>query len=161
MTRFVPYPLLAGFLFLLWLALGGSYSPGWSLLGILVAVGGSWIMAALRLDEPRMQNARAAARLAAVVSIDIIRSNIAVARILVQPGRKATSGFLAIPLEIEHPTALAILAMIVTSTPGTVWVSYDPDTRIMLLHILDLVDEDDWLRLIKGRYETMLMAVFQ
>src|SRR5690606_3744742 len=70
MTRFVPYPLLAAFLFLLWLALGGSYSPGWTLLGVLVAVGGTWIMAALRLDEPRMQNARAAVRLAGVVSID-------------------------------------------------------------------------------------------
>lgn len=161
MTRFIPYPTLGLFLFALWMGLGGSFSPGWTLLGVGVAIAGTWVMAALRLDEPTMRNARAAIRLAAVVSVDIIRSNIAVARIIGNPGRELTSGFLVIPLDLEHPTALAILGMIVTSTPGTIWVAYDPDARTLLIHILDLVDEESWIRLIKGRYETMLMAVFE
>ena len=161
MTRFIPYPTLGLFLFALWMGLGGSLSVGWTLLGIVVAVAGTWVMAALRLDEPTMRNARAAIRLAGVVSLDIVRSNIAVARIIGNPGRELTSGFLVIPLDLEHPTALAILGMIVTSTPGTIWVAYDPDARTLLIHILDLVDEESWIRLIKGRYETMLMAVFE
>src|SRR5690606_30142136 len=103
----------------------------------------------------------AAVRLFVAVSIDIVRSNIAVARIIGRPGRPMTSGFLAIPLRMEHPTALAILAGIVTATPGTIWVSHDPESKILVLHILDLVDEDAWLATIQDRYEGMLMAVFE
>ena len=161
MTRFIPYPTLGLFLFALWMGLGGSFSPGWTLLGVGVAIAGTWVMAALRLDEPTMRNARAAIRLAAVVSVDIIRSNIAVARIIGNPGRELTSGFLVIPLDLEHPTALAILGMIVTSTPGTVWVDLAVDGTHVTLHVLDLRNEEEWIRWIKDRYEQVLMRIFE
>lgn len=161
MTRFIPYPVLGLFLFFVWMVLGEAVTPGRTLLGAIIAIAGTWLMARLRLDEPSMRRPMAAVRLFAVVSLDIIRSNIAVARIIGRPGRPATSGFLVIPLEMEDPTALSILAGILTATPGTIWVGYDPLARTLLLHILDLVDEDTWVVLIKGRYERMLMAVFE
>jgi multicomponent K+:H+ antiporter subunit E len=161
MTRFIPYPVLALFLFFVWMALGSGISPGWTLLGVIVSVAGSWVMAALRLDEPSMRRPMAALRLFIAVSIDIVRSNIAVARIISRPGRPLTSGFLVIPLEMRDPTALSIMAVIITATPGTIWVSYDSRTGTLVIHILDLVDEEGWIRVIKGRYESMLMAVFE
>ncbi len=161
LTRFVPYPVLGLFLFFVWMVLGEAVTPGRTLLGVIIAIAGTWLMARLRLDEPSMRRPMAAVRLIVAVSIDIVRSNIAVARIIGRPGRPATSGFLVIPLEMEDPTALSILAGILTATPGTIWVSYNPRTRTLILHILDLVDEAAWLRLIKGRYERMLMAVFE
>jgi multicomponent K+:H+ antiporter subunit E len=30
----------------------------------------------------------------------------------------------------------------------------------MLLHVLDLTDGDDWVRIVKGRYERRLMEIF-
>lgn len=161
MKRIIPYPLLCVFLFLVWMVLGDGVTLGRTILGVLAAIGGTWVMAALRLDEPSMRRPMAALRLAIVVSIDIVRSNIAVARIIRRPGRKLTSGFLAVPLQMEHPTALSILAGIVTATPGTIWVRYDPQTGVMVLHILDLVDEAAWTTLIKERYERSLMMVFE
>src|SRR5690606_3827614 len=125
------------------------------------SIAGTWVMAALRLDEPSMRRPMAAVRLFVAVSIDIIRSNIAVARIISRPGRPLTSGFLVIPLEMREPTALAILAGIITATPGTIWVSFDSRVGTLVIHILDLVDEESWIRVIKGRYERMLMAVFE
>ena len=161
MTRFIPYPVLGIFLFFIWMALGDAITPGRTLLGIVIAIVGTWLMAALRLDEPTMRKPMAAVRLFVAVSIDVIRSNIAVARIIGRPGRPQTSGFLVIPLEMRDPTALAILAGIITATPGTIWVSFDPRVGTLVLHILDLVDEAEWIRVIQGRYERMLMAVFE
>jgi multicomponent K+:H+ antiporter subunit E len=96
------------------------------------------------------------------VLADIARSNIAVARIVLHPGaRKQTSGFLNIPLELRNPAALAVLACIITSTPGTAWACYDSKRSVLTLHVLDLVDDEAWLHIIKHRYERRLLEIFQ
>jgi len=97
-----------------------------------------------------------------VVLADIIRSNFAVARILLSPGdQKHTAGFVNIPLELRDPYGLAILACIITSTPGTLWVSFESATGTLTIHALDLIDEEIWIRTIKHRYERPLMEIFR
>jgi len=101
-------------------------------------------------------------RLVGIVALDILRSNIAVAGIILQGGRRErVSGFVAIPLDLRDRTGLAVLACIVTSTPGTAWIEYAHDTGVLLIHVLDLVDEEEWVALIKNRYEAQLMEIFE
>ncbi len=161
MRPLITYPVMWTILLIIWVLLGRAYSPGWILLGMVFATLGTVLMGALRLDEPSIRRPKAAIQLLGMVSMDIIRSNIAVARIIGRPNRPVTSGFLRIPIAIESPTALAILAVIITSTPGTLWFSYDRRDGTLIVHILDLVDEVVWLKQIKGRYERMLIAIFQ
>jgi multicomponent K+:H+ antiporter subunit E len=102
-----------------------------------------------------------AAMLIWLVFVDIVRSNIAVLRIALRlpaPGRVA--GFLAIPLELRDPRGLAALACIVTATPGTSWAHYEAAANVLTLHVLDLVDEEAWVRQFKDRYERRLMEIF-
>ena len=101
-------------------------------------------------------------RLLGLVLADILRSNLAVGRIIVrsrEPGVNA--GFVTIPLDLRSRQGLAVLAIIITSTPGTIWVNYDAAKGTLLLHVLDLVDETEWIRTIKGRYERLLMEIFE
>ena len=95
--------------------------------------------------------------------LDIVRSNVAVAGLILTGGRhgRRRSGFVEIPLELRDPTALAILAVIITATPGTAWMQYDARRDAVLLHVFDLVDEADWIALIKGRYERLLLEIFE
>ena len=65
------------------------------------------------------------------------------------------------PLDLRDPYGLAALACIVTSTPGTLWVSFDAATGMLMIHVLDLVDESEWVRTIKDRYEQLLMEIFE
>ncbi|MFX4412555.1 Na+/H+ antiporter subunit E [Acinetobacter baumannii] len=53
-----------------------------------------------------------------------------------------------------------MLACIITSTPGTVWVEYDSARNTMLLHVLDLIDGQEWVTIVKERYEKPLMEIF-
>ena len=41
-----------------------------------------------------------------------------------------------------------MLACIITSTPGTLWVSFDSAKGTLMIHVLDLVDENEWVRTI-------------
>lgn len=156
-------PLLVLVLTVLWLLLNQTISPGHVVLGVLLGVMVAWAGSTLRPVRSRVRRIDAAVELACIVLFDIVRSNIGVARIVLGlvRKRKISAGFLDIPLDMRDPHGLATLAMIVTSTPGTVWVGLNSDTNVLRLHVLDLTDEAYWIDLIKNRYERRLMRIFQ
>lgn len=161
MSRWLPHPLLALGLLLMWLLLNQSWSPGQIVLGSVVAVTASWAMAALQPERVRIRSWRAVLRLAGTVVVDIGRSNLAVGLLVLFPGRRdRVSGFVRMPLEISNRYALTVLACVLTATPGTAWVQYDRGVGTLLVHVLDLVDEEEWIRLIKRRYEGLLLEIF-
>ena len=57
-------------------------------------------------------------------------------------------------------TALTVLALIIRATPGTMWVEYNRIRSGLLVHLLDLVDEEEWIHQIKAKYEALLMRIF-
>ena len=97
------------------------------------------------------------------ILFEVVRSNNAVARIIARPSSAPTrrSGFVRIPLDMRSPHGLAALACTLTATPGTVWVDYDSADGTMLLHVLDLIDEEAWVRIVKDRWERRLMEIFE
>lgn len=160
MNRILPFPLVSAGLVALWLLLNQTFSPGHLLLGGVVALVGGWLLAALELPKSRLRRLSPIVRLAGLVAADIVRSNVAVALIVLGiKERDRTSGFVHIPLELRQPYGLAILACIITSTPGTLWVSFDEATGTLTIHVLDLIDESEWIRTIKGRYERLLLEI--
>ena len=66
-----------------------------------------------------------------------------------------------IPLDMRDPYGLTALACIITATPGTIWVEYDSADSTVLIHVLDLIDEEQWVTIIKQRYERRLMEIFE
>jgi multicomponent K+:H+ antiporter subunit E len=162
MRRIFPFPLLSLGLLAMWLLLNQTLAFGDVLLGGVLALLGAWATALLQPAKPRIRRPGAAVRLFFRVLIDIVRSNIAVGRIILHPGRpRRAAGFVSIPLRLRDPYGLAVLACIITSTPGTLWVSFDPATGVLMIHVLDLVDEADWTRTIKNRYELLLLEIFE
>lgn len=162
MSRWLPFPLLSASLLAIWLLLAQSLSLGSVLLGGVLAILGAHAMAALQPPQARIRRPGVILRLALRVLVDIVRSNIAVARIILGFGRHGRSaGFVRIPLELRAPYGLAALACIITATPGTIWVEFDSAAGAVVIHVLDLVDEATWVQTIKGRYERPLREIFE
>jgi multicomponent K+:H+ antiporter subunit E len=151
MTRWLPHPWIALWLLVAWLLLQQSLAASTVVLGIVLALVLSRAVGRLDLPRVRVRGLAVLPMLLVRVTGDIVRSNIAVARIIVSPKPRFTSGFVTIPLEVTHPYALALLACIITATPGTIWV----------IHVLDLVDEASWIAHIKRRYEQPLLGIFR
>jgi multicomponent K+:H+ antiporter subunit E len=161
MKRWLPYPILSLLLLAMWLVLNRTLAPGHVLLGAALALGGGRILAALQAPGRARRRAVAAAQIFWLALVDIVRSNLAVARIVLHGGgRKRTAGFLTLPLEVRDPSALAVLACIITATPGTSWARYDSARNALTIHVLDLVHEAAWVRLFKDRYERRLLEIF-
>jgi len=162
MKRWLPFPVLWALLVAMWLLLYGTFTAGHVLLGAAIALGAVWAYRALQEPQTRLHQPRVAVELVWLVFTDIVRSNIAVARIVLYPGtRGRTAGFVEIPLDVQNPLGLAALACIVTATPGTAWAGYNSGAGVMTMHVLDLVDDAGWVRTIKDRYERRLMEIFR
>lgn len=161
MSRWLPYPIHSALLFVIWLLLAGSVSPGHLLLAAVLALVLPWTLQKLNVSVANMRRPLAFVKLFGLVIADIVRSNVAVARIVLTPNISKTSGFMEIPLDLQSHYGLALLATIITSTPGTLWVDYDGQRKVMTLHVLDLVDEEAWVTLIKTRYERLLLEIFE
>lgn len=146
-----------------WLLLNSTAAIGQIVLGAVLGVALIAAAAPLRPLRPHLRRPAVAVKLFFSVLIDIVQSNFAVARIILGlvRSREVRSGSMAIPLELRDPHGLAVLAMIITSTPGTVWQGLSADRRELTIHVLDLVDEARWVRKIKQRYERPLQDIFE
>ncbi|PPQ17164.1 Na+/H+ antiporter subunit E [Bradyrhizobium sp. AC87j1] len=162
MTRLLPCPIISFCLLALWLLLNQAVTFGHILLGCVVALVGGRILNVLELPPVRVRRPGVILRLLRLVAMDIVRSNLAVGRIVLGLGRRQRrSGFVEIPLDMRDPYGLASLACIITSTPGTLWVNFDAQRGALTIHVLDLVDEEEWIRTIKDRYERHLLEIFE
>jgi multicomponent K+:H+ antiporter subunit E len=160
MSRVFAYPLLWSGLFAMWLLLGRDISPGQLLLGAIVASVCCWAVAAVEVPRPRIRRVGLILKLFGLVMADIFRSNIAVLRLAL--GRhQPQSVFVTIPLELREPNALAVLACIITATPGSAWIDYNSKANSVLVHVLDTEDDIAWAETIKRTYEVLLLEIFR
>ncbi|MFC7544174.1 Na+/H+ antiporter subunit E [Siccirubricoccus deserti] len=86
MRRWLPFPLVAAALLAMWLLLNESVSPGAILLGGMASLGACLVLVALDPPKGRFRRLRVVLGLAVKVLAEIIRSNNAVARLILRPG---------------------------------------------------------------------------
>lgn len=155
--------VLMSVLVAIWLLLFSSIAIPHIVLGTVVAASLLWASLRLRPLRPRVRRLYTFAPFVVGVLVDILRSNIAVGRIVLGlvRDRKVRSGFVEVPLDMRDPHGLAILAAVLTATPGTAWVGLSADGATLTLHVLDLKDDVEWIRMIKQRYEKPLMRIFE
>ncbi|GEC32226.1 potassium:proton antiporter [Sinorhizobium fredii USDA 205] len=161
MRAWYPYPLFSIALFLMWLLLNQSMAPGAIVVGVFLSTLLAWVMVKLQPTQSRLRRLGLMAGFALAVAADIIRSNVAVAGIILRARRRpANTGFMTVDVDLENENALALLACILTATPGTAWLEYDRRQKSLLLHVLDIDNEDLWRRTVK-RYEAGLKEILQ
>ena len=162
MKKILPAPLVSFGLFVVWLLLNRSLSPGHLLLALLLARGLPLLFKELRPQKVRVRHLGTVLRLCWTVVVDTTQSNIAVLRFLLLPRtRRHSADFVKIPLELRDPNGLAVLAMIVCITPGTVWAELSRDRSMLMLHVLEVHDREAIVQHVQTRYERPLMEIFE
>ncbi|ROR21525.1 multisubunit potassium/proton antiporter PhaE subunit [Comamonas sp. BIGb0124] len=162
--RLLPSPILSLVIAVLWLMLNQSLGAGDLLMALLLA----WVVPlftnSLRPTPVRIRKPWLFAKLVLLVNYDILVSNLKVARLILRPGANdVPSRFVRIPLDVRDPNALAVLSIVLCLTPGTAWGEIALDRSALLMHVLELKEEeaDDFVAMIKRRYERPLMEIFE
>ena len=159
--RLLPHPGLSGFLVLFWLILAGSWGLGSLLLALAVGVVVPLIVAAWWPERPRLRAPLGLVTYTLIVVWDVIRGCFTVARvILFLPADQIRTAWVVVPLDLDSPEAIALLAGTITMTPGTLTADYSADGRALLVHSLHAPDPDAVRDEIKTRYEARLQRIF-
>lgn len=161
MKRLLPHPGLSAMLLVVWLLMANSLTGGGVVLGSLLAVALPLFTRPFWPDRPRMRFGRAFVGYIAIVLFDIVVANFQVARlILFRRNRDLRAQWLVIPIDLNTPEAITMLAGTISLTPGTVSSDVSADGRYLLVHALDVHDAAAEVARIKVRYENRLQRVF-
>jgi multicomponent K+:H+ antiporter subunit E len=160
MKSVLPFPLLSGVLFFSWLLLAADLSFSHIFLAGVLAVLIPALIAPFLDHLPRVRSPIAAVRLIFVVTWDIVVANVAVARLVLGPAERLRPAFFYVPLQVSNAQSIALLASIITMTPGTVSADLTENQQGLLVHALDCQDSQQMILDIKQRYEKPLLEIF-
>ncbi|HKK56032.1 Na+/H+ antiporter subunit E [Marinobacter sp.] len=156
----LPHPLLSFTLFLVWLMLAGA-SAAFIVVGLILA----WILPLLTRefwpDKPTIRKPWKLVPYVLKVILDIVIASISVARLVLSFRREPQPAFVCYHLTMTHPMGITMLASTISLTPGTVSADVSDDHKLLLIHAVDVSDDQDLIETIHNRYEKALMEVFQ
>ncbi|AOA59368.1 Na+/H+ antiporter subunit E [Acinetobacter larvae] len=158
-ARCLPHPFVSAWIALVWLMLSHSATF------YDISVAGLLGLCIPKLIQPfliktQVNSWSLALRLFFVVLWDIILCNIQVAKQILGPTHALQPKWYRVPLDSDHEYVNTLLAMIITTTPGTVSAGIDQERGDILVHALNSDDTEQDIRDIKQRYEQPLMAIF-
>jgi len=107
-----------------------------------------------------MSRFRAGATLLVRFVWQVLVAGATTAWIIARPGLRASPGLVRMPFADLSPTGAALLASLITLTPGTTAVDINMDERRLLLHLLDCRDPERTLARIHREFERYLTVLF-
>ena len=159
LERWFPHPFVSVIVGLSWLMLAHSISSGNIFIAIILAIFIPRLVSNFIVRTPHI-HWKLAVKLFFVVLWDIIISNIRMAKLVLGPTDRLHPKWFRVPLDTNHEQVNSLLAMIITTTPGTVSAGIDQERGDILVHALSTEDTEADVQDIKKRYEAPLIAIF-
>jgi multicomponent K+:H+ antiporter subunit E len=158
-ARWLAHPVPSLLVAATWLLLQQSLAPVQLILAAALAVVIPRLVADFLGPPVPLRSMGRVSRFSLRVLLDIVTSNVTVARIVLNPLREPQPCWVRVPLRLDHPNAVAAMASIITMTPGTVSCVIDEERGEILVHALDCDDPQALAREIVQRYEQPLLEI--
>jgi multicomponent Na+:H+ antiporter subunit E len=100
---------------------------------------------------------RAWTALARMFMLELTMSVKEVVLTVLSPGRVQHSAIVAVPLDLHGELGIALLANMITLTPGTTSLHVSDDRKVLYVHVMNV--SDDTVRHIKDGFERRVMEV--
>ncbi|NHB56747.1 Na+/H+ antiporter subunit E [Acinetobacter shaoyimingii] len=159
LDRVFPHPFVSVIVALSWLMLGHSAEAFDFIVAFILAIVIPKLIQPFIVRTPNIHWILAI-KLMFIVIWDIILCNVKVAKQVLGPTKNLHPKWYRVPLESDHEQVNSLLAMIITTTPGTVSAGIDQERGDILVHSLSTDDPEADIQEIKNRYEAPLMAIF-
>lgn len=158
--RWLAHPWISVFIALAWLMLQGSLAPVHWLWGAILGLVLPWAAHDFIGPSSGVRPTAAIPRLVLRVVADIVVANLVVARLVLDPWRQPRPAWLRVRHGLADPRAVALLATIITTTPGTVSCVIEEESGDVLVHALDAEDPAAVAAEIMERYVAPLAEIF-
>jgi multicomponent Na+:H+ antiporter subunit E len=92
---------------------------------------------------------------------ELLRASLRVAYDVVTPRLRSRPAIVAVPLDVTSDEEIALLATLVTLTPGSMSLEISPDRRVLYVHGMFVDDPEVFRRSIKEGFERRIMEFFR
>ena len=150
LQRWFPHPFVSVIVAMSWVMLAHNMEAGTVLMALFLAI------LIQRMVAPFIDYTPNIRWIPAMLLVCIVK----VAILVLGPTKNLHPKWFRVPLDTEHEEVNTLLAMIITTTPGTVSAGIDQDRGDILVHALSTDDEEAEIETIKQRYEQPLIKIF-
>ena len=161
MNGIIPHPILSITLLISWLLLNNTVAAGHIVLGAVLSIFIPWFTSSFWQERVCAKKPLTFLKFVFIVLYDIVVANLTVAKQVLSPNENLKPTFFKLPIKIQHPLGISVLASTISLTPGTVSCDLSEDRTYLLIHGLSVEDVEDEIETILNRYEKPLLEVFQ
>jgi len=142
---------------LIWSFARADFSASVFLVGFVLAYGVLFLLRPLLPDTRYFRKLPQFVRLTAFVLYELVLSSLRIAWDVVTPAAFRHPGIVAVPLRAESDLEIALLANLVTLTPGTLSLEVGESPRVLYVHSMFAEDPDEVRRVIQRRFEAPVL----
>ncbi|MBN2110914.1 MAG: Na+/H+ antiporter subunit E [Methanosarcinaceae archaeon] len=92
---------------------------------------------------------------------EIIKANIMVAKIVLQPKINIKPGIIAVPIRTKTDLGITAIANTITLTPGTLTIDISDDRSVLYVHTIDASDPENVASSIRDDLEKYVLEAFE
>jgi multicomponent Na+:H+ antiporter subunit E len=145
----------------LWVASTGAFSYANSALGFLVGFVVLWWLQPLLGTTAYFRKLPLALCFSVLFLWEVFKSNLRVAWDVITPNRRRQPGIVAVPLDAESDLEIAVLANLITLTPGSLCLDVSENRRTLYVHAMFVSEPDQVRKEIKQHFERWILALLR
>lgn len=153
--------LLNLLLALLWAAVAGSVDPAHLVVGFVTGYAVLWLARPVLGPTGYFSRLPRAVGFAGFFVWELVLSNLRVAWDVLTPRARRRPGVVAVPLDAETDVEIALLANLVTLTPGSLSLDVSPDRRVLYVHAMFVDDPEAFRRDLKRGFERRVLELLR
>lgn len=92
---------------------------------------------------------------------EITKANFQSVRESFYPKSKLEPAIVKVPLEAKTDIEITFLANIISLTPGTLIMDVSNDNKVIYIHVMHLLDKEDFIKEIKEKFEKPLLELMR
>ncbi len=144
-----------------WCALFADFTLPGLAIGFVIGFAALWIASPLFGGTAYFGRVLRLIHLGVYFLYELVVSSVQVVWDVVTPVHKSSPGIIAVPLDVESPAEIAVLANLISLTPGTLSLDVSADRRLLYVHGMFVEDPDALRRDIKAGMERKVREAMQ
>jgi len=143
----------------IWMFLQNSFTFTNFFTGYIIGIIILFILRRILVFEFYMNRTWAIIKLIVLFIIELIKANIDVIKIVLNPRLNNQPGIVAVKTSLKSDVEITLLAALISLTPGTTSMDFSADGKTIYVHSLDVTDKDEMIEEIQNSFERAIMEV--
>lgn len=145
---------------LIWMFLTGSLTANTLIEGFIVGYLVLWLASPLYGPSTYFRKFRQVVSFILYFLRELVVATFRVARVVISPELNVRPVIIAVPLDVKTDIQIALLANLVTLTPGSMTLDVSDDRRVMYVHVMHAEDVEQARQEIKQGFERRIGELF-